>query len=88
MCNDTIMIKGNDMTFTSPRTGLTYAVEAKTDRRVVAYTDGQAVWADETTWNLFLDGKFVQFSLTEAGIPDAIARAEGYTDGVYSSRFD
>ena len=76
------------MTHTSPRTGLTYTVEAKTDRRVVAYADGQAVWADETTWNLFLDGKPVQFSLTEAGIPDAIARAEGVHDGVYSSARD
>jgi hypothetical protein len=82
------MIKGNDMSFTSPRTNLTYTVEAKTDRRVVAYVEGQAVWADETTWNLFLDGKFVQFSLTEAGIPDAIARAEGVHDGWTSSRFD
>jgi len=82
------MNKGNDMTFTSPRTGLTYTVEPKLNHRVVAFVDGQAVWADESTWNIFLDGKPVQFSLTEAGIPDAIARAEGVHDGVYSSARD
>jgi len=88
MCNDTIMIKGNDMSFTSPRTGLTYTVEAKTSHRVVAFVDNQPVWADESTWNIFLDGKHVQLALPEAGIPDAIARAEGVHDGVYSSARD
>ena len=76
------------MTFTSPRTNLTYTVEPKLNHRVVAFVDNQPVWADEPTWNIFLDGKPVQFALTEAGIPDAIARAEGYSDGWTTSARD
>ena len=75
-------------TFTSPKTGNTYEVVAKQNHRVVAFVDGQPVWADEPTWDIFLNGKAIQFSLTESGIPDAIARAEGVHDGVYSSARD
>jgi len=74
--------------YTSPKTGITYGIEAKTDLRVVDFVDGQPVWGETPYWNVMLDGRMVQFSLTEEGILDAVDRAEGHDDSIYSSRFD
>ena len=60
--------------YLSPRTGFLY--EAKLN------TKGY------TRYDITLDGKWVQFSLSEEGIAKSVANAEGITDGVYSSRFD
>ena len=76
------------ITYTSPRTGLVYTAVPQVSHRVVAYTDGEPVWADESTWNIALDGKWVQFALSEAGIAGAVARAEGVHDGWSASPRD
>ena len=83
------MLKETTMTeHTSPLTGVTYGIEPKVTRRVTRFEDGQPVWEEQTQWDVLLDGKLVQFSLTEEGLLDAIALADGVTDGVEGSRFD
>ena len=74
-------------TFTSPKTGNTYEVVAKQNHRVVAFVDGQPVWADEPTWDIFLNGKPVQFALSEEAISRQIEWYENPGADV-GSRFD
>ncbi len=59
----------NEITYTSPRSGLTY--EAKLN------TQGY------TRYDITLDGRWVQFSLSEEGIAKSVAHAEGVHDGWY-----
>jgi hypothetical protein len=59
----------NEITYTSPRSGLTY--EAKLN------TKGY------TRYDITLDGRWVQFSLSEEGIAKSVAHAEGVHDGWY-----
>jgi hypothetical protein len=59
----------NEITYTSPRSGLTY--EAKLN------TKGY------TRYDITLDGRWVQFSLSEEGIAESVAHAEGVHDGWY-----
>ena len=75
-------------TFTSPKTGNTYEVVAKQNHRVVAFVDGQPVWADEPTWDIFLNGKPIQFALSEEAISRQVLHYEGFGDGVWSSARD
>lgn len=57
------------LTYTSPRTGLVY--EAVLD--TVPYT----------RYQISLDGKWVQFALTEGDIAGSVAHHEGVPDGWY-----
>jgi hypothetical protein len=59
----------NEITYVSPRSGLTY--EAKLN------TKGY------TRYDITLDGRWVQFSLSEEGIAKSVAHAEGVHDGWY-----
>lgn len=62
-------------TYTSTKTGITYEVVPTNHYGWFRYS-------------IRKDGVQVQFSLTEDGVAESVAWAEGYTDGVYSSRFD
>ena len=74
-------------TYLSPKTGTQYLVVPKHGRRAY-YQDGQQLWKDETTYQVILDGKPVQFALTVEGIPSAVAHFEGEDDGIWSSPRD
>jgi hypothetical protein len=63
-----------ELTYVSPRTNLTY--------EAVLRTDGY------TRYDITLDGKWVQFALSEEGIEGSVAHAEGVSDGWTSSPRD
>ena len=57
------------ITHTSPRTGLVYEATWNT----VGYS----------RYDITLDGRWVQFALSEEGIAGSVAHAEGVSDGWY-----
>jgi len=58
-----------EVTYVSPRTNLTYECVLNTK--------------NYTRYDITLNGKWVQFALTEESIADSVAHAEGVTDGWY-----
>ena len=66
-CNDTIM--KNEITYVSPRSGLTYEATLNTK--------------GYTRYDITLDGRWVQFALTEDRIEKSVAHYEGVSDGWY-----
>ncbi len=64
----------NEITYVSPRSGLTYEATLNTEHY--------------TRYDITLDGKWVQFALTADGIDGSVANYEGVSDGWTSSRFD
>lgn len=57
------------ITYTSPRTGLVYEATLNTK--------------GYTRYDITLNGKWVQFALSEASIAGSVAHAEGVSDGWY-----
>jgi hypothetical protein len=77
-------------TYTSPRTGLTYDVvtekHSRTDYREFMNPD-TAYEREYTQYNIYRDGKLVQFTFSETGVTVAIAWYECPGADV-SSRYD
>ena len=82
MTYNTHMENLTPFTYTSPRTGTEYLVVPKHSQRAY-YQDGQQLWRDEVTYEVVLNGRMVQFALTEDGVDGAVAHFEGVTDGWY-----
>jgi len=76
--------------YVSPETGKTYEIVAKEETRMVGnWYAGEALRAESSVvYNIYFEGKWVQFALTEDGIPGVIAHFEGCHDGIYSSPRD
>ena len=75
-------MRNEETTYVSPLTGTEYLVVPKHGRRAY-YENGQQLWRDEVTYEILKDGRKVQFALSLDGIADAVAHAEGVTDGWY-----
>jgi len=75
-------MKDERTTYVSPLTGTEYLIVPKHGRRAY-YENGQQLWREETTYEIVLNGKAIQFALSPEGIAGAVAHAEGVSDGWY-----
>jgi len=85
-----MMNEGTMTVYVSPETGKTYEIVAKEETRMVGdWYAGEGLHPEtRTKYDIYFDGKWVQFALSEAGIERSVANDEGFTDGVYSSARD
>jgi len=65
----------SEMTFTSPDTNKTYQITPSNEHGWFRY-------------EIYDNGKWVQFALTEEQISSSVRHYEGFSDGWTSSRFD
>lgn len=77
-------------TYKSPETGKIYEIVAKEETRMVGdWYAGEGLHPEiRTKYDIYFEGKWVQFALSETGIERSVANYEGRTDGVYSSPRD
>lgn len=80
-------MRNEETTYVSPLTGTEYLIVPKHGRRAY-YENGQQLWREETTYEIFQGGRKVQFALSLDDVAGSVAHAEGVHDGWWSSPRD
>ena len=70
-----------------------YTIEAKTQRRVTGFENGQAVWTEYTQYDILRDGQMIRFVFNEEDILPMIdlhekLEANPTLNNAYTGRFD
>ena len=85
-----MMNEGTMTVYTSPLTNVQYDIVTREETRMAGdWYAGEALRpVTYTRYDIYLNGKKVQFALTEDRIPASVANYEGVNDGIYSSPRD